>query len=105
MIGVVNFFEMLDTSFITTLKTEEVGSSETSEHSSTLKSHPHGTGSKVKVRYSWPYALTEHHAMKVYWGVEVWLHAFLILALDGAQFSASRPGCFTPRERAPDTTG
>jgi len=52
MIGVVNFFEMLDTSFITTLKTEEVGSSETSEHSSTLKSHPHGTGSKVKVRYS-----------------------------------------------------
>jgi len=28
-------------------------------------------------------ASTEHHAMKAYWGVHVWLHAFLTSALDG----------------------
>jgi hypothetical protein len=27
----------------------------------------------------------------------------LTLALDGGKWSASCPGCFTPRERAPDT--
>jgi hypothetical protein len=37
--------------------------------------------------------------MKVYWGVEVDLHAFFISVLDGGEWSASRPGCFTPRER------
>jgi hypothetical protein len=41
--------------------------------------------------------------MKAYWGVEVWLHAFLTSALDGGKLSASRSGRFTPRERAPDT--
>jgi hypothetical protein len=39
--------------------------------------------------------------MKAYWGVAVWLHAFLTLALDGGEWSASRPGLFAPRERAP----
>jgi hypothetical protein len=39
--------------------------------------------------------------MKTYWGVEVWLHAFLTSALDGDERSASRPGRFTPTERAP----
>jgi hypothetical protein len=29
--------------------------------------------------------------MKTYWGVEVQLHAFLISALDGGEWSASRP--------------
>jgi hypothetical protein len=41
--------------------------------------------------------------MKVYWGVEVQLHAFLTPALDGGEWSASRPGRFTPREIAHDT--
>jgi hypothetical protein len=41
--------------------------------------------------------------MKVYWGAEVSLHAFLTLALDGGEWSASRPGRFTRRERAPGT--
>jgi len=36
-----------------------------------------------------------------YWGAEVWLHAFLTSALDVAEWSASRPGHFTPRESAP----
>jgi len=28
---------------------------------------------------------------------------YLTSALDGGEWSASRPGCFTPRERAPGT--
>jgi hypothetical protein len=35
-----------------------------------------------------------------------WRYSFthsLILALDGGEWSASCPGCFTPRERAPGT--
>jgi hypothetical protein len=43
--------------------------------------------------------LTEHHAMKVYWGVEVYLHAFLDSALDGGEWSVSITGRFTPSER------
>jgi hypothetical protein len=39
--------------------------------------------------------------MRMYWGVEVWLHAFLTSALDGGEWSASRPGRFIPREKAP----
>jgi hypothetical protein len=34
-------------------------------------------------------------------GVEVWLHAFLNLALDGGEWSASHPSHSTPRERTP----
>jgi hypothetical protein len=41
--------------------------------------------------------------MKVYLGVEVQLHAFLTSALDGGDWSASRPGRFAPTERAPGT--
>jgi hypothetical protein len=41
--------------------------------------------------------------MEVYWGVEVWLHEFLTSALDGGEWSASRPGRFIPRETAPGT--
>jgi hypothetical protein len=34
----------------------------------------------------------KHHTMKAYWGVEVWLHLFFDLALDGSEWSPSRPG-------------
>jgi hypothetical protein len=44
------------------------------------------------------FLLTEHHAMKGYWGVEVPLHTFLTSALDGGEWSASHPGRFAPRE-------
>jgi hypothetical protein len=40
--------------------------------------------------------------MKTYAGVEVQLHVLLTSALDGGQWSTSRPGCFTPGERSPD---
>jgi hypothetical protein len=38
--------------------------------------------------------------MKIYGRVEVYLHAFLNLALDEGEWSASRPFRFTPGERA-----
>jgi hypothetical protein len=37
--------------------------------------------------------------------VEVQLHSFFTSVLDGGEWSASRPGRFTPRERAPGTVG
>jgi hypothetical protein len=39
--------------------------------------------------------------MKAYGGVEVQLHAFLTLALDGGERLASRPDRFNSRARAP----
>jgi hypothetical protein len=41
--------------------------------------------------------------MKAYWGVEVKLHSFFDLGTRWGEWSASRPGRFTPRERAPGT--
>jgi len=46
---------------------------------------------------------SKHHAMKTHGGVKVQLHAFISLALDRGEWSASHPGRFTPRERAPGT--
>jgi hypothetical protein len=43
-----------------------------------------------------------HYAMKAYGGVDV-IHVFLTSTLVGAEQSASRPGRFTPGERAPGT--
>jgi hypothetical protein len=39
--------------------------------------------------------------MKVYGGVDVQIHIFLSSALAEGEWSASRPGRFTARERAP----
>jgi hypothetical protein len=39
--------------------------------------------------------------MKTYGGVDVWLHEFLTLALDGHEWSASRSGRFTPAKEPP----
>jgi hypothetical protein len=60
-----------------------------------------GTTGKCKVKLS--LCLIKHHSIKTYGGVEVYLHAFLISALDGGEWSASHPGRYTNRERSPDT--
>jgi hypothetical protein len=39
--------------------------------------------------------------MKTYRGVEDYRYTFLTSALDGEEWSASRPGCFTPEEKVP----
>jgi hypothetical protein len=54
---------------------------------------------KVKVKLF--LCFTKHHAMKTYWGSEG--TAPRILDIDGGEWSASRPGRFNPRERAPGT--
>jgi hypothetical protein len=41
--------------------------------------------------------------MKAYGRVDVYIHVFLTLALDGGEWPASRPGRFTLGERAPGT--
>jgi hypothetical protein len=41
--------------------------------------------------------------MKTYRGVDVQIHIFLTSALVGGEWSTSRPGHFTPGERAPGT--
>jgi hypothetical protein len=47
--------------------------------------------------------LTEHNAMKAYWGSGGIDPLILDPALDGGEWSASRPGRFTLKEKAPDT--
>jgi hypothetical protein len=41
--------------------------------------------------------------MKTYGGVDVYTHVFLTSALVRGEWAASRPGRFTPGERAPGT--
>jgi hypothetical protein len=41
--------------------------------------------------------------MKAYGGIDVQIHIFLTSALVGGEWSASRPGHFTPEETAPGT--
>jgi hypothetical protein len=48
-------------------------------------------------------SLNKHYAMKVYGRLDVQIHIFLTSALPGGKWSASRPGHFTPRKRAPST--
>jgi hypothetical protein len=57
-------------------------------------------GVKVKL----PLYLTKHYAMKTYWrngGIASCI--LLTSVLEGGEWSASRPGRFAPKERAPGT--
>jgi hypothetical protein len=56
---------------------------------------------KVKVKVKLSLFLIKHHATKTYGEVEVHLQVFLTSALDGGEWSASRPGRFTTRENVP----
>jgi hypothetical protein len=47
--------------------------------------------------------LTNHYAIKRYWESEGTAPRILSSAIDGDEWSVSRPGRFTPRERAPGT--
>jgi hypothetical protein len=58
---------------------------------------------KVQVKSSLCFFLTEHHAMKAYWEWRYSSTHSLLSALDRDEWSASRPGRFTPRERIPAT--
>jgi hypothetical protein len=53
----------------------------------------------IKIKLS--LCLTNYYAMKAYVGVDVQIHIFLTSALAGGEWSASRPGRFTPGERVP----
>jgi hypothetical protein len=53
-----------------------------------------------KVKESYPWCLAKHHAMQTNGGVEVQIHTLLTSAL-GSEWSASRPGHFTPDGRTP----
>jgi hypothetical protein len=59
---------------------------------------------KVKGKVVSTLFLTKHHAMKAYWGEWTYssMHS-LTSALDGGEWSVSRPGRFTHRKRAPGT--
>jgi hypothetical protein len=53
----------------------------------------------LKVKLS--LCLTKHYAMKTYWEWRYSSTYSLASVLDGGEWSASRPGPFTPREIAP----
>jgi hypothetical protein len=55
----------------------------------------------VDVRVKLSLCLIEHYVMKAYCGVAVQIHVFLTSALVGGEWSASRPGRFTPGVIAP----
>jgi hypothetical protein len=45
------------------------------------------------------HCLIKHHTKKTYGGVEVYLHAFLTLGLDGDNWASSHPGHHIPGKR------
>jgi hypothetical protein len=53
----------------------------------------------VRIKVKLTLCSTKHHAMKTYWGSGGIAPRILTLALNGGEWSASRFGRFTPRER------
>jgi hypothetical protein len=52
------------------------------------------TNGNVKVTFS--LCWNKHHDIKMYWGVEIQLHAFVTSVLGGGEWSASHSGDFIP---------
>jgi hypothetical protein len=46
------------------------------------------------VKLNYPWCLMKHHAIHTYGGVEVYLHALLISAVEVGEWLASNPGRF-----------
>jgi hypothetical protein len=64
-----------------------------------------GNSCNTNVKLSLRFFLTEHHTVKAYrgsGGIDSSTHS-LTSALDGGEWSNSRPGRFTPKERAAGT--
>jgi hypothetical protein len=57
------------------------------------------TGTHKKWRY--PSCVTKHRLMQMYWGVEVYLHAFFSLAVDWGGYLSLHPCQFTHRKELP----
>jgi hypothetical protein len=47
----------------------------------------------------------KHRAVKTYGGVEVYIHSYIITAIEGGEWSASRPGRFEATQHPPVTNG
>jgi hypothetical protein len=63
-----------------------------------VKTFPCNSHSVKRKNVNLSMCVINHHTM-TYGGVEVEFHAFLTSALGGSQWSASRPGRFTPGTR------
>jgi hypothetical protein len=61
------------------------------------------TASTPKLKAKMSRYLTKHYAIKAYGGVEVQIHVFLISALVGDEWSASRLCRFNREEKPPGT--
>jgi hypothetical protein len=69
----------------------------TSENGNSLRTYLYSASAKtfvhnlldvlIEVKVKLSLCLTKHHAMKMYWGVEVQLHPFLTSALAGDEWS------------------
>jgi len=75
-------------------KIRKVGSNDVTYLSGIL----HPVKVKVKLKVNLPLCLTKHHPMKTCWGVEIYLHVFLISELDGDEWSDSFSGPFNTEE-------
>jgi hypothetical protein len=51
------------------------------------------------------YLVLKNYAMKIYWEVDIQLHAFLTSALDGHEWSASAPATSFPEKEPLVPTG
>jgi hypothetical protein len=56
----------------------------------------------VQIKIKLSLYFVKHYILKTYKTAEVNFYAFLILAPDGDEWSASRPGHFTPKDWVPD---
>jgi hypothetical protein len=64
-----------------------------------LRLNKHAAYCPTEVNLKLSLCLMKHQVMKTYGGVDVYLHTFLTLALDGSEWSVSRSGRITTGEK------